>query len=328
MKKILVTGGAGYIGSHTVLALTEQGYEVVVLDNLCNGFRQAVLPPARLEVMDLADSDRLAVFLAREQFDGIIHFAAHIVVPESVQNPLKYYLNNTTNTTRLIYLAVNSGIKFFVFSSTAAVYGLPDKVPVDETTPPNPINPYGRSKLMSEWIIQDTALAHPEFKYVILRYFNVAGADPLGRIGQSTPNATHLIKVACQTALGLRDKLEIFGTDYPTFDGTGIRDYIHVTDLADVHVLALKYLEQGGQSEILNCGYGTGYSVRQIIDTVKKVTNVDFKVVEAPRRAGDPASLVADVTKIKKLITWKPKFAHIEDIVRTAFAWEQKLLKK
>ncbi|MDK2922419.1 MAG: UDP-glucose 4-epimerase [Desulfonauticus sp.] len=323
--KILVTGGAGYIGSHTVLTLLESGYEVVVYDNLSTGKKEAVLPPAKLVVGDLEDQLKLEALFKKEKFTGIIHFAASIVVPESVENPLKYYLNNTVNTTRLIHTALKFEVSNFIFSSTAAVYGLPEQIPVPETTPVNPINPYGRSKVMSEWVIEDTAFAHKQFKYIILRYFNVAGADPQGRLGQCTPRATHLIKVACQTALGLRDKLEIYGTDYPTPDGTGVRDYIHVMDLAKVHVLALEHLQTTRQAGIYNCGYGHGYSVREIVDTVKKVSGKNFKVVESARRPGDPAILVADPTKIKTNMHWQPEWDDIEEIVRTAYLWEKKL---
>ena len=325
MAKVLVTGGAGYIGSHTSLALTSAGYEVVVYDNLSTGRRGAVLPPARLVVGDLKDKDKLDNLVREEKFQAIIHFAASIVVPESVENPLKYYLNNTSNTTLLINLAIKNNVPYFVFSSTAAVYGMPEVVPVNEQSQVAPINPYGRSKVMSEWVIQDANFAHPDFNFIILRYFNVAGADPLGRIGQSTPNATHLIKVACQTALGLREHLCIFGTDYPTPDGTGVRDYIHVVDLADVHVLALRHLKQGNPSGIYNCGYGHGYSVREIIDAVKKVSGVDFKVVETDRRPGDPAQLIADPAKLMKEMNWQPEYDDIEEIVRTAYEWERKM---
>lgn len=323
--KILVTGGAGYIGSHTVLSLLDAGYEVVVYDNLSTGRKEAVLPPARLVIGELSDTKKLEELFQKEQFLGIIHFAASIVVPESVENPLKYYLNNTINTTNLIATALKFKVNNFIFSSTAAVYGFPKKIPVPETYPVSPINPYGRSKVMSEWVLQDTHFAHSEFNYIILRYFNVAGADPKGRIGQCTPKATHLIKVACQTALGLRDKLEIFGTNYPTPDGTCIRDYIHVSDLAKVHILALEHLIQTQKSGIYNCGYGHGYSVKEIINTVKKVSKKNFKVVESPPRPGDPATLIADPTKIKKEMNWLPEFDDIETIVRTAYLWEKKL---
>ncbi|MDQ7032095.1 MAG: UDP-glucose 4-epimerase GalE [Desulfonauticus sp.] len=325
MEKVLVTGGAGYIGSHTVLALLEAGYEVVVYDNLSTGRPEAVLPPAKLVVGDLSDTETLDNFLAQENFSAIIHFAAHIVVPESVENPLKYYSNNTSNTTQLLQLALKHNINNFIFSSTAAVYGMPKHIPVSENSPLNPINPYGRSKLMSEWVIQDTGLAHPEFHYIILRYFNVAGADPKGRIGQSTPNATHLIKVASQTALGLHNHFNIFGTDYPTFDGTCIRDFIHVVDLAEVHVLALDFLKQTQKSGVYNCGYGHGYSVKQIVSTVKKISGVDFKVIESPRRPGDPPELVADPSLLQKEMNWTPKYDDIQEIVKTAYLWEKKL---
>ncbi len=322
-SKILVTGGAGYIGSHTVLALMEAGYEVVVYDNLSSGHQEAVLPPARLVQGDLDDSEKLTTLLAREQFSSIIHFAASIVVPESAADPLKYYHNNTIKTTGLIQAAVRHDIEHFIFSSTAAVYGIPDHLPVLETAPLAPINPYGRSKLLSEWILQDVSRAYPFFRYLILRYFNVAGADPGGRIGQSTPEATHLIKVASQTALGLRKELHIFGTDYPTRDGTGIRDYIHVTDLAEAHVLALKHLQDGHESGIYNCGYGHGYSVREIISAVQKAGNTRVRIAESPRRAGDPAELVSDPKKIGQDLNWSPDFDDIEKIVKTAYHWEK-----
>ena len=324
MSKILVTGGAGYIGSHTVLSLVQAGYEVVVYDNLSTGFGQAVLPPARLVVGDLADRQKLAHLVSRESFAAVVHFAASIVVPESVRDPLKYYQNNTVNTTGLIHIAASAGIPHFIFSSTAAVYGLPDLLPVTETAPVAPINPYGRSKLMSEWVLQDVSAAMPDFRHIILRYFNVAGADPQLRLGQSTPEATHLIKVACQTALGQRESLSIFGTDYPTPDGTGIRDYIHVSDLAEAHVLALQSLEQGWDSNVYNCGYGRGFSVRDIISAVQGVAEQDLAVTESNRRPGDPAELVADAREIRSALNWNPRHDDLEFIVRTAYAWEQK----
>jgi UDP-glucose 4-epimerase len=323
MSKVLVTGGAGYIGSHTVLCLLQAGHEVVVYDNLSTGFAAAVLPPAQLVHGDLSELDKLDRLFATQGFQSIIHFAADIVVPESVQNPLKYYKNNTLNTTRLIELAVQHHIQSFIFSSTAAVYGVPDQLPVDETSALQPINPYGRSKLMSELILQDTALAHPNLKYIILRYFNVAGADPQGRLGQSTPEATHLIKVACQAALGQRQTLDIFGTDYPTKDGTGIRDYIHVTDLSQAHVEALEHLQQGQGSQILNCGYGHGYSVLDIIQAVERVSGTKLPTREVERRPGDPAELVADPSRLQMTINWQPNFDDIEKIVQNAYAWEQ-----
>jgi UDP-glucose 4-epimerase len=325
MAKVLVTGGAGYIGSHTTLALLEAGCEVVVYDNLSTGRPEAVLPPARLVVGDLAETDRLDALMAEEAFDAVLHFAGSIVVPESVENPLKYYTNNTNNTTELIRLAVKNAIPRFVFSSTAAVYGMPDTPAVTEDSPTKPINPYGRTKLMSEWVIEDTAAAHPGFRFVILRYFNVAGADPEGRIGQCTPNATHLIKVASQAALGRREALHIFGTDYDTPDGTCIRDYIHVADLAAAHVLALQHLEAGNPSGIFNCGYGHGYSVREIVAAVKRVSGVDFPVVESGRRAGDPPALISDPSRIRATMVWVPRHDDIEAIALSAYAWEKGL---
>jgi UDP-glucose 4-epimerase len=325
MSKVLVTGGAGYIGSHTSLALLEAGYDVVAYDNLSTGVRKAVLPPARLVVGDLKDVDRVDRLMGLEKFSAIIHFAASIVVPESVEKPLFYYKNNTVNTALLVELAVEHKIPHFVFSSTAAVYGMPETIPVTEDSPVDPINPYGRSKLMDEWIIEDTGRAYPDFRHVTLRYFNVAGGDPLGRVGQSTPDATHLIKVSCQAALGRRSKLDIYGTDYSTPDGTGVRDYIHVSDLAEVHVLALNHLERSGPSETLNCGYGHGYSVREIARTVRAVSGVDFPVVESPRRAGDPAEIVADPSRLMSRFGWSPRHDNIESIVRTALAWEKTL---
>lgn len=325
MSKILVTGGAGYIGSHTTLALTEAGYEVVVYDNLSTGRADAVLPPARLVIGDLAETGKLDALMRAERFSAVLHFAGSIVVPESVENPLKYYLNNTGNTTELIRLAVQNNIPRFIFSSTAAVYGMPDTPAVTEDSPTKPINPYGRTKLMSEWVIEDTAAAHPGFSFVILRYFNVAGADPKGRIGQCTPDATHLIKVASQAALGRRGALHIFGTDYPTPDGTCIRDYIHVTDLAGAHVLALGHLEAGKASGIFNCGYGHGYSVREITAAVKRASGVDFPVIESPRRAGDPPALISDPTRIRRVMDWKPAHDDIHAIALSAYKWEMNL---
>ena len=325
MSKILVTGGAGYIGSHTTLALNEAGYEVVVYDNLSTGRAEAVLPPARLVVGDLAETDRLDRLMREEGFSAVLHFAGSIVVPESVENPLKYYMNNTNNTTELIRLSVKNNIPRFIFSSTAAVYGMPDTPAVTEDSPTSPINPYGRTKLMSEWVIQDTAFAHPDFSFVILRYFNVAGADPKGRIGQCTPDATHLIKVASQAALGRREALHIFGTDYDTPDGTCIRDYIHVADLAGAHVLSLGHLEAGNPSGVFNCGYGHGYSVREIARAVQRVSGVDFPVVESGRRAGDPPALISDPARIRAAMNWTPAHDDIEAIARSAYAWESRL---
>ncbi|GAB1409198.1 UDP-glucose 4-epimerase GalE [Desulfovibrionales bacterium] len=328
MARVLVTGGAGYIGAHTVLALMENGYEVVVYDNLSTGQASAVLPPARLVVGDVGDTARLGALMAAETFAAVLHFAGSIVVPESVAHPLAYYHNNTTNTTHLLSLAVQHGIPHFVFSSSAAVYGMPDTSLISETMATAPVNPYGRTKLMSEWMLQDVSAAHPDFSCVILRYFNVAGADPKGRVGQSTPNATHLIKVAAQAALGLRPELQIFGTDYPTPDGTCIRDYIHVTDLAAAHVLALQHLERGQGSGIFNCGYGRGYSVREIVRAMHTQCGVHFPVVETERRPGDPPALVADPARIKAVMGWKPKYDDLASITRSAYAWEQELAQR
>ena len=323
MNKVLVTGGAGYIGSHTVLALNEAGYETVVFDNLSTGFQESVLPPARFVHGDLEDTDKLNDLLSREKFNSIIHFAAHISVPESVEKPLEYYYNNSANTIKLIRAAVHHGVRNFIFSSTAAVYGIPDHTPVPETAPLQPINPYGRSKLLSEMTLQDAGMAHKDFKYMILRYFNVAGADPQGRLGQSTPGATHLIKTASKCALGKKEQLSVFGTDFPTFDGTGVRDYIHVSDLADAHVQSLEYLQRGNESDVFNCGYGRGYSVRQIIDVVKRISGNDFPVAEVERREGDPAELVCDPCKIKRVLGWEPKLDDIGKIAASAYEWEK-----
>lgn len=322
MAKVLVTGGAGYIGSHTTLALLEAGFEVVVYDNLSTGRADAVLPPARLVVGDLAETDRLDALMAGEGFDAVLHFAGSIVVPESVENPLKYYMNNTNNTTELIRLAVKNAIPRFVFSSTAAVYGMPDTPAVTEDSPTKPINPYGRTKLISEWVIQDTAAAHPDFAFVILRYFNVAGADPEGRIGQCTPNATHLIKVASQAALGRREALHIFGTDYDTPDGTCIRDYVHTTDLAAAHLAAIE--ATGPETaEVFNIGTGQGTSVKEIIAACEKVTGRKIPVEISARRPGDPPALVADPKKLKTQLGWTPRYSSIEETIATAWAWHQ-----
>ncbi len=321
---VLVTGGAGYIGSHMVLALVDAGEEVVVLDDLSTGFARAVHPKARFVQGDVADEALVLRLIAAHGIDAVIHFAARIVVPESVANPLGYYLANTVKTRALLASIIAAGVKRFVFSSTAAVYGMPAENPVSETTPVNPISPYGASKLMTEWMLRDAAAAHG-MNYVALRYFNVAGADPAGRSGQSTPNATHLIKVACETAIGKRNRMEVFGTDYPTADGTCVRDYIHVTDLVAAHLDALKHLRAGGESLTLNCGYGRGYSVLDVIDTVKQLSGKDFPVFYAPRRAGDPAAIVARADKIRAELGWLPKLDNLPTIVTHALAWERTL---
>ena len=321
---ILVSGGAGYIGSHMVLELLDRGEKVVVLDNLSTGFWWAVPPEAIFVQGDIGDQALLESVIAEHGIVEIAHFAAKIVVPESVTDPLGYYHNNTVKTRNLLESAVRGGVKHVIFSSTAAVYGEPPVSPVPEEIALNPINPYGRSKLMSEWMLGDVARAHG-FTYVALRYFNVAGADPKGRSGQSSPNATHLIKVAGQAALGQRDGLTVFGTDYATPDGTCVRDYIHVTDLARAHLAALDHLRSGGESLTLNCGYGRGYSVNEVVAVVKQVSGVDFPVTYAGRRPGDPASLIARADRIRDELGWRPEHDDLEEIVMQALAWEEKL---
>jgi UDP-glucose 4-epimerase len=325
---ILVTGGAGYIGSHTVRQLVERGERVVVLDNLSTGYRSAVLG-APLIVGDTGDRELVARVLQDHQVDTVLHFAAHTVVPESVSNPLKYYGNNTCATRNLLEQCERAGVKRFVFSSTAAVYGIPAEGLAREDSPTAPINPYGSSKLMSEWMLRDLAAASTGLRYVILRYFNVAGSDPGGRIGHSAPAATLLVKVACQVAAGARTSLSIFGTDYPTPDGTGVRDYIHVEDLASAHLRALDYLGAGGESTTLNCGYGHGYSVREVLKMVERVNGgKPLAVVESPRRAGDPPSLVARAARVREVLGWIPKFDDLETIVRSQLEWEIRLQRE
>jgi UDP-glucose 4-epimerase len=321
---ILVTGGAGYIGSHMVLALLDAGDNVVVVDNLSTGFRSAVPPPAILVEGNIGDQDLLRRVIAEHGVRAIIHFAGSIVVPDSVADPLGYYLNNTVNSRALIEAAVQTGVRSFIFSSTAAVYGNPKEIPVKEDADLKPVSPYGTSKLMTELMLADTAFAH-DFRYVALRYFNVAGADPAGRAGQSTPRATHLIKVACETALGKRPSMDVFGTDYPTPDGTCIRDYIHVTDLVAAHMEALRYLEEGGTSDVFNCGYSSGYSVLEVIEAVKRAAGGPFPVNLGPRRPGDAQAIVADSAKIRARLGWAPELADLDLIVTHALAWERKL---
>jgi UDP-glucose 4-epimerase len=321
---VLVSGGAGYIGSHMVLELLDRGENVVVLDNLSTGFWWAVPKEAVLVQGDIGDEALVERIIAEHGVTEIAHFAAKIVVPQSVTDPLGYYFNNTVKTRSLLESAVRGGVQRIIFSSTAAVYGEPSVSPVPEEIALAPINPYGRSKLMSEWMLGDVARAH-DLAYVALRYFNVAGADPKGRSGQSSPNATHLIKVAGQAALGQRAVLQVFGTDYPTPDGTCIRDYIHVTDLARAHLSALDHLRAGGESLTLNCGYGRGYSVKEVVDVVKRVSGVDFPVTYAERRPGDPASLVAKADRIRDELGWRPEHDDLEQIVGQALAWEDKL---
>ena len=322
---ILVTGGAGYIGSHMVWALLDAGEDVVVIDRLSTGFRWAVAPEARFYLGDVGDAELLAQIFAENEIEAIIHFAASIVVPESVSNPLAYYQNNTGNTCALLSAAVEAGIDKFIFSSTAAVYGTPAVAePVKETDAVLPENPYGQSKLMSELILRDTAQAHG-LRYVALRYFNVAGADPEGRAGQSTDRATHLIKVACETALGKRPSVSVYGNDYPTPDGTGVRDYIHVSDLVDAHLQALAYLRRGEPSLVANCGYGTGYSVLDVLNAVARVSGRSFTIDHGPRRAGDAAFIVANPALARQKFGWVPRYADLDLMIKTALAWEERL---
>ena len=325
---VLVTGGAGYIGSHMVWALIDAGEDVVVLDRLSTGFRWAVAPAARFYLGDIADPDILKKIFIENDIESIIHFAGSAVVPVSVADPLSYYDNNSGKTRALLSSAIKAGIRNFVFSSTAAVYGQQKSdLPVKETASLNPENPYGQSKLMTEFMLRDAAAAY-DFNYVALRYFNVAGADPQGRAGQSTNGATHLIKVACEAALGKRDGVSVYGVDYPTHDGTGVRDYIHVTDLADAHLKALQHLRQGKGSLVANCGYGFGYSVLDVLNMVTRVHGHSFKIHMAPRRPGDSASVVADATLARRVLGWVPQHDALETIVRSALDWELELMQR
>jgi UDP-glucose 4-epimerase len=324
---ILVTGGAGYIGSHMVHALADAGEAVLVLDNLSTGFRFLIPGAVPFVAGSTGDRDLVVKTLREHHVTEIVHFAASIVVPDSMRDPLGYYRNNTMNTCLLLDAAVEAGVKHFIFSSTAAVYGNAGDTPVRESAPTPPISPYGSSKLMSEIMLHDVSRAHG-LRFVVLRYFNVAGADPKLRTGQSTPHATHLIKVACETALGRRPKLEVFGTDYPTPDGTCIRDYIHVSDLARAHLASLAHLRRGGSSATFNCGYGHGHSVLEVIEAVRRASGREFPVEIADRRPGDPASLVADVSRIHAALDWRPQFDDLDTIVTHALAWERRLLGK
>lgn len=325
-KGILVTGGAGYIGSHVVRQLGERGERIVVLDNLSTGHRDAVLH-GDLVVGDTSDKACVSRLLRDFEVDTVLHFAAHTIVPESVADPLKYYGNNTCASRNLLECCSEHGVEHFVFSSTAAVYGTPSEGLASEESVTAPINPYGTSKLMTEWMLRDLSSATP-LRHVILRYFNVAGSDPECRIGQSTPRATLLTKVACETAVGKREKVFIFGTDYATPDGTGVRDYIHVEDLADAHLKAVDHLRKGGESKTLNCGYGHGYSVREVLDMVERVNGQPLTIEEGPRRAGDPPTLVAAANRVREELNWSPRYDSLETIVRTSLAWEKELLRR
>jgi UDP-glucose 4-epimerase len=321
---ILVTGGAGYIGSHMVYALVDRGEDVVVLDNLSTGIRGLVAEQARFVEGNAGDVALVGRLVAERGITAVVHFAGSIVVPDSVADPLGYYANNTVASRNLMEACVANGVKNFIFSSTAAVYGSAGDAPVAENAPTDPINPYGRSMLLTEWMLADASRAY-DFRHVALRYFNVAGGDPEGRTGQSTPRATHLIKRACQAALGRVPYLEVFGTDFPTRDGTGVRDYIHVSDLVAAHVLALDHLARGGESVTLNCGYGHGFSVREVISSVERVVGRSLPVRNGPRRAGDPPSIVANSTRLQQAFGWKPRYDDLDTIAAHAFAWERRL---
>jgi len=322
--KVLVTGGAGYIGSHVVLMLGKLGHEVIVLDNLSTGRKESVIG-AKLVIGDISDEPFVDKLMQDEKFEAVIHFAGSIIVPESVKDPGKYYSNNTANSLGLIKLCQKNKIKNFLFSSTAAVYGIPAGGECLESTPVSPINPYGRSKLMTEWMLEDAAFSDNDFNYIALRYFNVAGANVDGKVGQCSPNSTHLIKIACETALGKRASMQIFGTDYNTPDGTCIRDYIHIDDLAQAHIDAISYLVKGGKSGIFNCGYGHGYSVKEVLEATQKVSGKNFKVEMGPRRDGDAPDLIAVSKKIRDTFGWKPKYDNLELIIKTALDWESRL---
>jgi UDP-glucose 4-epimerase len=321
---VLVTGGAGYVGSHMVLALCDAGHDVVVLDNLSTGMSWAVAPQARLIEGDIGDDDLTLKIINEYGVDAIVHFAGSIIVPESMSDPLGYYLNNTVKSRSLIHSAVKVGVPHFIFSSTAALYGNPKTVPVREDDKLLPISPYGTSKLMTELMLRDTSVAH-DLNYVALRYFNMAGADPKGRSGQSTPQATHLIKVACETALGKRDHLQVFGRDYETPDGTCLRDYIHVSDLVQVHLDALSYLRGGGESQVFNCGYGQGYSVLDVVGAVERAAGLGLDVRDAPRRPGDTAEIIANADRARSVLEWQPQHDDLDLIVASALAWEKHL---
>jgi UDP-glucose 4-epimerase len=321
---VLVTGGAGYIGGHMTLALIDGGERPIVVDNLSTGFAWAVPSEAKLVVGDFGDQELIARLIKEHEIDAIAHFAAKIVVPESVVDPLGYYLNNVSNARNLIETAIKGGVNQFIFSSTAAVYGETGAEPVSEDAPLAPVSPYGRSKLIVEWMLADAGKAHG-LRSVVLRYFNVAGADPKGRLGQSSPMATHLIKRAVQTALGRHRAMDVFGLDYPTRDGSCLRDYIQVTDLIDAHMAALGHLRAGGESVTFNCGYGQGYSVLEVVDVVKRVSGVDFKVNFADRRAGDPAAIIAKADRIRAELGWRPQRDDLAEIVKQALNWERRL---
>lgn len=324
---ILITGGAGYIGSHTARLLADSGFNVLVVDNLYSGHRWAI--PAEATLIEGSAGDRALIdrVLSETDIAAVIHFAGHIVVPESVADPLKYYRNNVLVSQELVDACQQHHVGRLIFSSSAAVYGEPGKSPIDESLPTAPISPYGTTKLITEWMLRDVAVANDDFEYVALRYFNVAGAHSNGELGQATAEATHLIKIACQAAIGSRENISVFGQDYPTIDGTCIRDYIHVEDLAQAHLDSLKYLLDGGKSVALNCGYGHGYSVREVVNMVKQVSAVDFTVIDAPRRAGDPPELVAANDRVRTVTGWTPKFDDLELICRSALDWEKHGLK-